>query len=287
MLELTGFGSVLRGIGVLYWLLAIGAIVLALYKNKTPRARAIWATVAVLVFGFLPAKQMVEQYQKNAFAKEAWAYFKHKCDTEAGEKIYKTFTGVKSVLVVKPLPAATEKDLYDQFWMGDPYSDDLPGVDRGERAAAKLIGRRRFTQEYSYADSGYSFIEIRSGKEGNWIFLRLAPLNLPPYVEKSIIKSSESRFGISWEDISTPNDRKYWVAGSRLQILDLTDDSVVAERFGYFIETGFGSTAGQRRPWQTSRGVGTTCPAIINRDHVNRFFVLKVLGASEGISNGK
>ncbi len=29
MLELTGMGSVLRGIGVLYWLLAIGAIAIA------------------------------------------------------------------------------------------------------------------------------------------------------------------------------------------------------------------------------------------------------------------
>jgi hypothetical protein len=98
---------------------------------------------------------------------------------------------------------------------------------------------------------------------------------------------SESQFGISWDDISTPEDRKYWVAGSRLQILNLADNSVIAERIGYFIEAGFGSTAGQRRPWQTSRGPNTTCPSIVNRDFSDRWFVLKVIRSSDGGDNGK
>lgn len=286
MLELTGFGSVLRGIGMLYWLLAISAIALALYKNKTARTRAIWVTVALLVFGFLPAKQMVEQYQKNEFAKEAWAYFKHKCDTEAGEKIYKTFTGVKSVLVVKPLPPATEKDLYDQFWMGDPYSFDLPGKNRGERVARALIGRVEFINK-DYAQNGFHFIE-QIVMDGNGKgFERIFPLSEYPFIKRSVHDKSESRFGVSWEDISKPEDRKYWVAGSRLSVIDLSDNSVVAERIGYFIEAGFGSAAGQRRPWQTSRGAGTTCPAITNRDFTDRWFVLKAINPTAERENGK
>ncbi len=179
MLELTGLGSVLRGIGVLYWLLAIGAIVLALYKNKTLRTRMIWGTVAVLVFGFLPAKQMVEQYQKNAFAKEAWTYFKQKCDTEAGEKIYKTFTGVKSVLVVKPLPPATDKDLYDQFWMGDPYSNDSALEIRGELHGATLIRDRKFID--GRGNIGLEFIEKKQITDGRDSYQRIEPSDIPPY----------------------------------------------------------------------------------------------------------
>jgi hypothetical protein len=287
MLELTGFGSVLRGIGLLYWVLAIGAVFLAIRYGKGTRGKVIWAVVALAAFGYLPGKALIEQHQRDTYAKEAWAYFKKLCDEKSGEKIYKTYTGVKSVLVVKPLPPATEKDLYDQFWYGDPYSDDLPGEDRSDRAAANLVGGRQFVTEYSYADSGYGFIELRVEKEGNWNFQRMTPLTAPPFVTKTGILKPESRFGISWEDISTPDDRKYWVAGSRLRVLDLTDNSVVAERIGFFIEAGFGSTAGQRRPWQTSRGHNTTCPAIISRDHMNRFFILKVLLPSEGVVNGK
>ena len=42
MLELTGVAGVLRGISVLYWLLAIGAISLAVWEVKGPFAKAIW-----------------------------------------------------------------------------------------------------------------------------------------------------------------------------------------------------------------------------------------------------
>ena len=61
MLEFTGIGSVLRGIGVLYWLIAIGALALAIWKGKNWRHKTLWAAVAVAAFGFLPAKEIVEQ----------------------------------------------------------------------------------------------------------------------------------------------------------------------------------------------------------------------------------
>jgi len=262
MLELTGFDSGLRGIGFLYWALAIGALVLAIRYGKGVRGKIIWTAVAIVAFGCLPGKALVEQHQRNTYAKEAWAYFKKLCDEKSGEKIYKTYTGVKSVLVVKPLPPATEKDLYDQFWYGDPYSNDLPVEDRGDRAAAKFIGGRQFVKEYSYADNGYSFVELRAGKEGEGPFVRMTHLTDSPFFSKSQIAKPESRFGIDWNDISTPEDRKHWVAASRLRILDLTDNSVVADRIGFLIEPGFGSTVGQRRPWMTARGPQTTCPSI-------------------------
>lgn len=223
----------------------------------------------------------------EAYVKEAWAYFKSKCDTEAGEKIYKTFTGVKSVLVVKPLPPATEKDLYDQFWMGDPYSSDLTLSNRGEYHASTLIRNQKFVD--GRGNIGLEFFEQRIKGDGGQVLIeQVKPSGTPPYfVSKSIIQKTVSRFGIEWEDISTPEDRKYWVAGSRLKILNLIDNSVVAERIGYFIEAGFGTAAGQRRPWQTSRGAGTTCPAIVNRDFMDRWFVLKVLNPASEKQNGK
>lgn len=277
MLEFTGIASVLRGISFLYWLLAFGAVGLALWKGKTMRAKALWAGIAIAAFGFLPVKGIIEQAQRDAYAKEAWAYFKKLCDEKSGEKIYKTYTGVKSVLVVKPLPPATEKDLYDQFWYGDPYSNDSALEDRGERVAALLIGRVEFTKN-AHAKNGFDFIEQRVEGKNEPRFQRVQPIEKPPFTTTTSIAVPESRFGISWEDISTKEDRKYWVAGSRLRIVDLTDKSIVAERIGYFIEAGFGSRAGQRRPWQSSRGPNTTCPSLVNRDFSDRWFVLKALG---------
>jgi hypothetical protein len=72
-----------------------------------------------------------------------------------------------------------------------------------------------------------------------------------------------------------------------LRVVDRTDNSVVAERNGYFIEAGFGSTAGGRRPWLTSRGPSTTCPPLINGDYDDRWFVLKSLIPPVGVQDGK
>ena len=238
MLELTGMGSVLRGIGWLYWLLAIGAIYLAIKKGKDRRAKITWALVAIAVFGFLPLKEIVERARHDAYAREAWAYFKKLCDEKSGEKIYKTYTGVKSVLVVKPLPPATEKDLFDQFWYGDPYSNATPWNERGEQAAMTLT---MYSRRPNGRQKGLDFVEIKdvTGTGYTKIF---RPVSNNALAIKERVQASVSRFGLAWEDISTPEDRRYWVAGSRLRVIDLADKSIVAERIGYFIEAGFAPT---------------------------------------------
>lgn len=272
MLELTGFDSVLRGIGFLYWALAIGALVLAIRYGKGVRGKVIATAITIAVFGYLPGKALVERHQHNAYAKEAWAYFKKLCDENSGEKIYKTYSGVKSVLVVKPLPPASDKDHFDQFWHGDPYS--APALsDRGELAAIRLTG---VFQSTTGDQTGFEFIEVPGDEKGKY-FYRLSRQNSMPYQIRRGAEHSTSRFGISWEDISTSEDRKFWVAASRLRIFDLKDNSAIAERIGYFIEAGFGSNTGGRRPWLTSRGPNTTCPPLRNGDYEDRWFVLKVL----------
>lgn len=277
MLELTGLGSVLRGIGLLYWVLAIGAVVLAIRYGKGARGKIIWATVAIAVFAYLPGKAMIEQHQRDTYAKEAWAYFKKLCDEKSGEKIYKTYTGVKSVLVVKPLPPATEKDLYDRFWYGDPYSNATPWSERGDTAARRLTGDSRRSD--GVVQRGLDFVEIKNESGSGYTRINRAVSNDKNSVREQI-EQPVSKLGVAWEDISKPEDRKYWVAGSRMRVVDLTDNSIVAERIGYFIEAGFGSTAGQRRPWLTSRGPNTTCPSVAG-DYTDQRFISRLFKLNE------
>ena len=286
MLELTGIASVLRGIGFLYWLLAIGLLVLAIRKGKDWRSKTLWALPVVCVFSYLPATQYIEQSKREAFAKEAWAYFKSKCDTLSGKKIYKTFTGVKSVLVVKPLPPATETNLYDQYWYGDPYSDSTPWDRRGEQAAIRLAS---INAPITPTQSGRGFDFVESlvpslGTEKKYVKYFFVDKSEKRQMES--IVQPVSRYGLSWEDISKPEDRIFWVAGSRLKVLDLTDNSVIAERIGFYIEDGFGSNAGQRRPWLASKRPQTTCPPT-DDSFEDRLFVLKVLNPNEESKNGK
>jgi len=287
MLELTGVASILRGISILYWILALGTLALVLWKVRPWWGKAIGTAIVVGVFGYLPVQESIEANKlalekkaREAYAREAWAYFKKKCETEAGEKIYKTFTGVKSVLVVKPLPTATEKDLFDQFWYGDPYSD-ANTYKRAESAALRLVMDWKH-RGGTGTQKGLDFVEIKNESSNGYTRIH-RPLSNDKRAIKEPIQQPVSKFGVAWEDMSTPEDRKFWVAGSRFRVIDLADNSVVAERIGFLIEAGFGSAASQRRPWLTARGIGPngrSCPDA--HDATDQWFITSVFKQEEG-----
>ena len=273
-LELTVLRGVLHSFGALYWLLAAGAVVLALTKGRSARRRAAWMTLAVAVFAIWPGAKYVEMYRHAVYERAAWAYFKKKCETEAGEKIYKTFTGVKSVLVIKPLPPATEKDNFDQFWYGDPYSASA-AIDRANNAAIRLVMDWK-NRAGSGVQEGLEFVEIRNGDENSFTQFVRSEFRGKAVTKRETV-SPASKLGIAWEDISTPKDRHYWVAGSRLRVVDLSDNTTVAERIGFLIEPGFGSTSGSRRPWLTARGVGPNgCSCPDAHDATDQWFLNRV-----------
>jgi hypothetical protein len=277
MLELTVLGSVLRGIGVLYWVLAVTALALVLWKLKG-RWKVLSALAVVVLFGWMPAKHAYEAQKRQNYSREAWAYFRKLCDEKAGEKIYKTYTGVKSVLVVKPLPPATDSDHFDQFWYGDPYSRSATSERARAAASILTLDSRRPTR----IQKGLEFVEVKHEADGVARYQRITrPSSNNEMARVEFIEKPISRFGISWEDISTRNDRAYWVAGSRLRVIDLADQSIVAERIGYFIEAGFGSRAGGRRPWLTSRGPNTTCPPLTGGDYSDQWFITSVFKQGE------
>ena len=271
--------GVLRDATVLYWVVSVAALVLVVWKAKFWWGKAIGFVLVLSIFGYFPVKHWFEQRARDSYAREAWAHFNKLCAEKSGQKIDKTVTGVKGVLIVKPLPPATEKDLYDQYWYGDPYSDATPLYERrGISAAIRLVGSlesRGFTPRTPAEATGFDFVEIRETKGPGYI--KVTQEDTKDWAKSTVLDRPASRFGVIWEDISTPEDRKYWVAGSRLRVVDLATNSAIAERTGYFIEAGFGSRDGGRRPWLAGRGPKTTCPALESQDFDDRLFIHKVL----------
>jgi hypothetical protein len=288
MIEWAALVKVARQTSDFYWLLALILIALAIWKGRTALWKSIWTLALVAVFAVLPVKAAIDQTKRDAYEREAWAYFRKKCDTEAGEKIYKTFTGVKNVLIVKPLPPASDKDNFDQFWYGDPYSASANSV-RTE-VAASVLSWANGPNSPTERGRGFDFVEsvVRLKEEKGQKFIKYS---YPKEARDHIVESIDhpvSRFAISWEDISTEEDRKYWIAASRLRAIDLADNSIVAERVGFLIEAGFGSTSSGRRPWLAARGLGQNgrlCPD--THDYSDRWFLLKVFGPAEGGADGK
>ena len=69
MLELTGIASVLRGISILYWILALGALALVMWKARPWWVKAVGALVVIAVFGYLPLQESIEASKREAYAR--------------------------------------------------------------------------------------------------------------------------------------------------------------------------------------------------------------------------
>jgi hypothetical protein len=247
---------------------------------------------------------LVPRGEQHKYREAAWAHFRKRCKEDAHEAIVRVIENVEAIYLLKPRRRAKEAELVDQYWLGDPYG--YSSYEALNPAGAYLYGRtgktisgRQFTPI-----KGYRYVEMPNAAyerdSTNKPFLRyhLERVAVQNSVTQRLEKRVEPRadevsdllsgYGITWEDISTREDRYYWVAGGKLSVVDLQTGELLAERVGYVIDPLFGSTAQGRRIWLA---VGFTreafCPRFEVQSHRNIEFVAKVLKAKEGSTNAR
>lgn len=218
------------------------------------------------------AKQKDEARVRQETAMRMW---QERCQ-QAGEKIYKTIDDIDGIFLIKTR-SYEAKDHYDQFKMSDPYGRDLFGEGyissfmkgfntRGLNAGEDLSARKK----------GYLFVDANDPKLGT--LHRYTPrIEEPWQFDKSYLKGytrlvmdstpitakQRARYGITYEDISTRQERDYWIAGSSLRVIDMETGELIAERIGYMVDWAQGSTAGGRAPWLFA--ADNACPAFPER----------------------
>ena len=211
---------------------------------------------------------------------KALALFAERCKT-AGEKIHRTVDGVDGIYLLKVRPE--DINYGDQFGLNDPYGDDLGGdayigsFIRGHYAAnhagVPIQGAPRMPLGYLYVDSidpkdgqryrytgGVREVEVTSsilvGGTGKQFKTKAFVLDKSPAV------GSAPRYGVTYDDISTHEEREYWIAGSSLKVIDLQTKEVIGERVGYMVDVYQGSQAGGRSPWLFA--ADHACPSFVN-----------------------
>ena len=107
LIELSGFGDLLRMVGVLFWLLVIGALVAALVLPKTRNGKIVAVLVIVGLFAAFPGRWAWQKKQKNDAARARYetaeAMFNERCK-KSGEFIRRTAENVEGVLLMKIRP---------------------------------------------------------------------------------------------------------------------------------------------------------------------------------------
>jgi hypothetical protein len=93
---------------------------------------------------------------------------------------------------------------------------------------------------------------------------------------------SPPRYGVTYDDLETPEERQMWIASSALKVIDLQTGELLGQRIGYLHDLGGGSTAGGRQPWAHAwRGFGSSCP---DTSPSQSRFVIKVLHPHSGVN---
>jgi len=310
-IDLTPFGGLVRGIGFLYWAVALGAAGLALWLPKRWIVKVPLAALVLAGLIYPIATRVNERKQAQSVAQtkldQAMALFAERCKS-AGEKITRTVENVEGVVWMKWRGNELNRD--DQFKLDDPYGQDC----WGEGCLIDLVRVTRGLQlnpEGAKQHRGiYGFVETIDPKDGRWYryvgAMKLTPAWTKEGVEKGIretgrgpspssylvsferepIDKPSSRYGITWDDISTREDREQWIAGGSLKIVDFQTNEVIAERVGYMIDRGQGSKAGGASPWGFASD--TACPAKVDdagkRTQIGfaARFLNKVLKTSKG-----
>jgi hypothetical protein len=284
MLELGVGAALFRGLGWLMAALFIAALATSLMRPRTLIRKVVWTTIVIGIFigPLLPSAYRSYEFRKRLGA--AQALFDEKCKS-AGEKITRTVEDVDGVVWLKWRPR--EINRADQFRLDDPYGHDCYGDECIKRLLRVTQGANLDLEGAKQHNKGYDFVESFDPSDGQRYrysgVIKSIGQRTPDQIEqykansggrdpgpdiygfalqRDPITQFAARYGITWEDVSTREDREHWIAGGSLKLLDLQTNEVVAERTGYLMDSGQGSTAGFRDPWGWASSYGPRCPQV-------------------------
>lgn len=293
-LDLTPFGGLLAAVGWLYWALALVPIALALWLP-----RAWWlklASTAVVVGAVVypvfvrPVQNHVDERERDRIEyqqrlAEATAQFEMRCRS-AGEFIRRTVDNVEEVVWMKWRDKRQVADDYDQFTKTDPFGRDCEAEGCIEQLLTLPEQGGRFAREVQQRKGRFRWVETVDPADGRMYRYSGSMKPVPSWTPEAIeerrrrtgkeledysywfktdrqpIERFTARYGITWDDISTPEDREHWIAGGRLQVIDLQTNEVIGERIGYMMDRGLGDRSGFRTPWSFAKE--TACPNLVD-----------------------
>ena len=232
---------------------------------------SLWSIAAILLLTVTQANaQTLTKEERQVRLQKAEVLFKERCKT-AGEFIKRTVDDVEGIYLLKLRPSKINRGR--QFDMDDPY-----GRDFGGDAYKKSFLHGAFQAETSGTPAagspprlGYRYVEAVDPQDGNR-YRYTGRVEEPWQHDKSYLKGykrfvmdkaaapgTAPRYGVTYDDISTREDRELWIAGSSLKVVDLKTNEVIAERIGYMIDLGQGANGGGRSPWLMA--ADNACPS--------------------------
>ena len=257
-------------------------IAMAIGFKFTARKNRLWVglliAVAVPYSCISPLVHELKRDQQKAAEKEAeWrkrydpakARFDQLCQN-AGEKIYRTADNVDGILLLK-VRGDDEKyqsnrynPLKDQMWEDAAVESELEREGYIEEFLFRSVGS---FPKYVYVDvvqKDNSITRYSTYKgEQDWV------------TDKQPNPHSRARYAVTYENDISWENRKHWIAGTTIKIIDTKTNELMAEKtmYAFVPELGYSKFEQNPNPW----GRGMRCPMESEFKQRTVTFVIKVL----------
>ena len=273
-------------IAMLYWgtmlVWALGSIFLC-YKaqpkflKKYPWLLPAPGLVVAALFFLFPKALVWQEERENAEKVAEWrkrydpakARFDQLCQN-AGEKIYRTADNVDGILLLK-----VRGD--DERYQDNSYN---PRKDQmwEDAAVESEFDREAYIEEFFlWATSGlprYAYIDVIQ-KDGSIIRYSTRREDRNWVMDQQPNPHPRARYAVTYENDISWENRKHWIAGTTIKIIDTKTNELMAEKtmYAFVPELGYSKFEQNPNPW----GRGMRCPDENSYEQKTVIFVSKVL----------
>ena len=273
-------------IAMLYWgtmlVCALGSIFLC-YKaqpkflKKYPWLLPAPGLVVAALFFLFPKALVWQEERENAEKVAEWrkrydpakARFDQLCQN-AGEKIYRTADNVNGILLLKV--RGDDEKYQDNSY--NPRKDQM----WEDAAVESEFDREAYIEEFFlWATSGlprYAYIDVIQ-KDGSIIRYSTRREDRNWVMDQQPNPHPCARYAVTYENDISWENRKHWIAGTTIKIIDTKTNELMAEKtmYAFVPELGYSKFEQNPNPW----GRGMRCPDENSYEQKTVIFVSKVL----------
>ena len=283
-------------IAMLYWgtmlVCALGSIFVC-YKaqpkflKKYPWLLPAPGLVVAALFFLFPKALVWQEERENAEKVAEWrkryepakARFDQLCQN-AGEKIYRTADNVDGILLLKV--RGDDEKYQDSFY--NPRKDQM----WEDAAVESEFDREAYIEEFFlWATSGlprYAYIDVIQ-KDGSIIRYSTRREDRNWVMDQQPNPHPRARYAVTYENDISWENRKHWIAGTTIKIIDTKTNELMAEKtmYAFVPELGYSKYEQNPNPW----GRGQRCPSENSYEQRTATFILKVLLPSSQLETTK
>ena len=244
---------------------------------------------------------------REKYAK-AKALFEERCKT-AGIVVKRIVVDVEGIELIKVRPKLdwADKRYFDPMFDGAAMADEAQGDsyiasflyselrNRNKPKERGLIQPTFVKSDFNQEPPrrGYRYVDVPDASSDQiWRYQIVPAVTDAEFrrlggwakdLERTQYSGKAARYAVSYQDIVDAADRAFWIAGTRIKIVDQQTDEVIAQLTRFVWDPGFGVSTAGRWPWQHVDGRSDrNCPKPYELGYQTRKFVDTVLIPKQG-----